>query len=376
MKKKNIIIITILLLLLATILFGLSWYLNKKRGVGTPSPIASFREFLGIGQRLSPTDSGQDFGADFEDNPLNDANYDKNNNGIPDWLEDLNGNGVIDGEEDLNGNGTADGIEDANNNGIPDIYEVPGGTGTGNVGDGDGTGPGGDIGDGNTGDGGDMGDGNWGDGGDTGPGEWPGGDDWGNGGNTGDGGDTGPGGSTGDGGTVTGTEPGTNTTRDEGNTVSFDTGSGIDFAWGDNFERLTEGIDTQACRVDDININFNEEELAMLRGLEERFNQIAEELYSRDVVEEQKSLYSQLKLKYYRLAELNSFCQQNAPLITDPKMQRKVATPFWNEGSQDSLAFTNYVVSTSDENSYGKKPAQNYENVATLLERIFRINIW
>lgn len=380
MKTKRIIIITIVLLLLAAILFGLSWYMNKKSG--TPSDkVISFREFLGIGQRLNFTDTDQDLGSDFETNPLNEQNYDKNNNGIADWLEDLNGNGITDGLEDLNGNGIADQLEDTNNNGIPDIYELPNtdiGGGQGNNTDG-----GGDT--GTIGDGGEPGDTDWDNDGDLGDGDWPGDDNWGGGTNPGDGGTIGdggniPGGNTGDTGSGTG--------QTEGSTISFSSISGDEFDWGDNFQEFTEEVGTASCRADDINIQFTEEELAILRAFEERYNQISAELYSREAVAEQRNLHGQLKLKYYRLAELNNFCEQISPRITDPKMQKRVPTPFWHDTNRDSKSFTNYTVSTSDLNNYGITAGNNnpnnkansvdkhWQNFATLFERMFRVNIW
>lgn len=363
MKTKRVIIITIVLLILASILFGFSWYLKKKGD--TPSDrIISFREFLGIGQRLTPGDTDQDFGSDFESNPLNDQNYDKNNNGIADWLEDLNNNGIIDGDEDLNNNNTPDRLEDANNNGIPDIYEninsIDGGTNPGES---------------------TTGNDGWEDGDGTGEGEWPGDDDWGDGTNPGDGGTIGDGGTT-EGGN---NNNGVNTAQVEGSIVSFDTGSNTDFNWSDAFATFTEGVGVQSCRADDITIQFTDEELANLRALEARYNQISDELYSREAVQEQRNVHNQLKLKYYRLVELNNFCAQNAPLITNPKMQKRVPTPFWHDNAKDSASFTNYVISTSDLNNYGTTDRTSGkanavhtkpQNFITLFERMFRVNIW
>lgn len=321
----------------------MSWYFSKKTTTDSPR-INSFREFLGIKNGNLPSGTNDnDFSTDFDgQNPMELQNYDTNSNGIYDWLEDLNGNGIIDGDEDLNGNGIPDRLEDANNNSIPDPWENTGSLDPDNgVDDND----------------------NWGD----------------------------DGGFGNDGGFNNGTinpETGTGTTTpidnnpvffpEEGDSLGFEISDFDNFNWGDSFSNFEFGeVDISSCRIDDINIQFTAEELVVLQALEERYMQISSELYSQETVTEQKNLYSQLKLRHARIAELVNFCEVNAPKIANADMQKRVPTPFWNDPSKDSDSFTNYQISTSEDNNYGTKPVQSdYRNFATLFERIFRINIW
>lgn len=390
MKLKRIVTIIIALLILAGLLFVASWYVARKNAEKNGATPLSFKEFLGIGNPALPGSMlDGELNGEFT-GPQKTIKYDNNNNGVNDWLEDMNNNGVLDGNEDNNNDGVLDGDEDTDNDGTrnrDDTYvestindidgTVIGSTSTTNP-DGTVTNPDGTI-------------TNPGNGGNPEAGENPGGFDGEpftpEGGNPGAGGNPGDNNNPGSAG-----NPGDNNNPNDGPGAGGSTNGGdTTISGGDNgygdindvpdsnpAERFNQRGVLQ-CSEDDMNIQFTTEELAQLRALQTRFNTIAEGLYEQDSVAEQKSLYSSLKIKSDDIKGLVLFCENNSPNITDPKMKRKIPTPFYR-GTQDNGTYTSNTSYTSEDNNSmpsNRKPLLNFPiNATTLFERLLRINIW
>ncbi len=388
MTFRRILIITIILLVLVGLLFGASWYVSRRTASRNGTTPLTFREFLGIGTPAAPGLPAQ---GEFVSQFTTDANADKNNNGVLDGEEDLNFNGSLDKNdivlsaagqktdvftaqiknaitvsalafsrfgdtnkntindwnEDVDGNGEIDGIQDKDQNGTIDGYDgglvIGGNPNSGNNGGTDGNPNGGNNGgaDGFPNDGGGFTNGTI----------MPSDTFGGAGGNPSSGTGATPGGPLPDNGTaVPPPLPGQNT-----------------------------AVTDNSCSVADTNIEFTAAEIARLNTLQARFDGIAATLYDDASTEQQNSFYSSFKIKEQQTAELVNFCRAKAPLITDPKMNIQVPTPFYHENSQDNNTFTNNAIVTSDysNNSSQYRPLLNFPITATtLFERLLRINIW
>lgn len=148
-------------------------------------------------------------------------------------------------------------------------------------------------------------------------------------------------------------------------------GDGDDFNW--DYGDILAG-----CRADDINIKFTEEEIQRLNVLQKMYDEIANSLYATDAVNAEIDNYLNYVLDKERVQELLSFCSSRAPLIADANLKRRVPTPFWNNPSSEVETFTNIKVYNSDHSNpnNGQWLVDNPKNIVTLVERMFRINIW
>jgi hypothetical protein len=124
------------------------------------------------------------------------------------------------------------------------------------------------------------------------------------------------------------------------------------------------GVTAPVCTTADVTISFNEDEIAELNKLQTRYNAIAGHLAGTDEIASEAALYGDYKLEEAKLAEMQNFCQTTAPLINDPVMQRRVPTPFWNNGTDKGTPFSTPV---------GSGPNAR---INVILERLLRINLW
>lgn len=388
MTLRKILIIVIVLLVLVGLLFGASWYASKRNAARNGTTPLTFRQFLGIG---TPAVPGKPVQGELVSQFTTDTTTDKNSNGVLDGEEDQNFNGTLDKDdliltpegqktdvfnnsvkgnitvsalvfsrfadgnanrindwnEDIDGNGALDGTEDLDNNGTIDGYDG------GLVIDGGQNGSEGLIPGGNPNGGGLPGD----SGGFTSGPFMPVG---------------GPLTSVGSGPGTNGNPSGTPTTMpgtlpDNGSTAPI------------NLPGKTPVLIDNSCSVADTNIEFTAAEIARLNTLQARFDGIAATLYDDASTEQQNSFYSSFKIKEQQTAELVNFCRAKASLITDPKMNIQVPTPFYHDNSQDNNTFTNNPIVTSDYsgNSSQYRPLLNFPiATTTLIERFLRINIW
>jgi len=360
MTFKRIIIIILVLLLIAGALFGISWYVAKRKAVQSGTTPLTFKEFIGIGTPRYPG-TIPDEGLTGEFTGV--IRHDQNGNGTNDWMEDRDGNDILDGNEDKNNNGQLDGDEDQDGDGINNRDENVNADENGggvdripNDGGGDdpfGPGSNNGGGDGGTNDpwgpGGDGGTDPWGPGGVDGPGGNGGGPDDGDGDGSGDGDGGGPDG------------PGV---------VIVD----VDVDPDDDFFDTTEAL---ACSAEDTNIEFTPSEIARLTQLQALFDNISETLYDDAAAEEQRALYTTFKIKTAQTKDLITFCENKSAQLPS-QMRIRVPTPLYNGGA-NANTFTNNPIALSEYNSssIGLRPIFDHPiTAATFVERLLRINIW
>ncbi len=123
------------------------------------------------------------------------------------------------------------------------------------------------------------------------------------------------------------------------------------------------------CTAADTNISFTPDEIAQLNALQAQFNTLNTDLATNDQVAAELATYSSYKLEEAKIAEMQSFCQATAPLLTNPAMQRHVPTPFWHDLTQDTETYTGGAVNNMVD---GNSPTAG----ESFLERILRINLW
>ncbi|MES2224780.1 MAG: hypothetical protein V4478_02215 [Patescibacteria group bacterium] len=163
-----------------------------------------------------------------------------------------------------------------------------------------------------------------------------------------------------------------------GSNGSFGTAGNISSAGNTNNDPLNPGTPSSvdgtttapngavlpSCSAADINIAFTDTELAELKRLQSRYNAIASRLAGTETIANEAALYDDYALEENRVIEMQNFCQSTAPLIADATMQRRVPTPFWNNGTAGSGGYTAPV---------GKSPNPLINNI---LEQLLRINLW
>ncbi len=375
MTLRRILTIIIVLLVLVGLLFGASWYISRRNAEKNGTTPLTFREFLGIG---SPAAPGQNVQNEFVSQFTTDTSADTNGNSVPDGEEDLNANGTLDKNdivispsgqktnifnssvkgsidtraivfsrfndtntnsindwnEDLNGNGDIDGIEDLDGNDVIDGY-----------GNGSGDGPtiGGE------------------------PGQNPDNGGFGNGGGF----TSGP---------ITPTD---NFPNDSGNpsdgpgTTPSGNTNGPDIEDDGAIDPITPGTAAveNSCSDADTNIDFTQAEIARLNILQNRFYTIAQSLRSDSDVQTELSNYDAFQVKASQALELYNYCQSKLPLITNPALQKRVATPFWRDPAKDSQTFLSPEGDLQGEMSINHSE-KSMPTLLRILQNVLHINLW
>lgn len=390
MTLRRILTIVIVLLVLVGLLFSASWYMSRRNAEKNGSTPLTFRQFLGIG---TPAVPGNTTSGEFVSQFTTDTTTDKNSNGILDGEEDQNLNGTLDKDdliltaegqktdvfnnsvkgsitvsalvfsrfadsnanrindwnEDIDGNGVLDGIEDLDGNGTIDGYDgglvISGGQ----------NGAGGLITGGNPNGGGLPGD---------------------NGGFT-----SGPlmpiGSGLGTSGNPYGV-PGTSSTSGSALGTTLSGSTPIKITDGDiNPIDLPAGGTSTAkyCSDADTNIDFTQEEIARLNILQGRFYTIAQSLHNDADVQTEISNYDAFQVKAAQTMELYDYCQSKLPLITNPDLQKRVATPFWRDETKDSQSFLSTDGPTQGELAIDHS-ASSIPVLMRILQNVLRLNFW
>lgn len=370
MTLRRILTVTIILLVLIGLLFGASWYFSRRTAEKNGTTPLTFRQFLGIGTPAAPGQTAQnEFVSEFTVDP----SADKNQNGILDGEEDLNFNGTLDKNdivisasgqradvfnervknsidskaivfsrfgdtntnrindwnEDVDQNGEVDGIEDKDGNGTIDGYDngglenPDGGNDSGGPGD---------------------------EGGFTNGPIMPIGGNPTPGGSPTDGPGTTPGGTAGVPGITEGEDP---VPPPETNTA----------------------VAEVFCSEADTNIEFTQAEIARLNILQNRFYTIAQSLRSDADVQTEISNYDAFQVKASQTLELYNYCQSKLPLITNPALQKRVATPFWHDTARDSQTFLSPDGPIQGEMSIDHSE-KSMPTLLRILQNVLHINLW
>lgn len=127
-----------------------------------------------------------------------------------------------------------------------------------------------------------------------------------------------------------------------------------------------------------MNITFTADEIARLRELQNRFYSIAGSLQSDASVSAELANYTAFKEKSDTLLELYGYCNAKAPLIGTVAYRTKVPTPFWRNAPKDGVGYR-YTGTLGLEpdplNAHTYNP-NNAQTAGSVLERIFRLNLW
>lgn len=129
------------------------------------------------------------------------------------------------------------------------------------------------------------------------------------------------------------------------------------------------GIDV-ACSDVDLNIPFTPTEQDALNKLNDRFQALYSSLYDDNNVSDEQATYDAVRFELEKVKELRRFCEDYSPKITPGYYTKRVATPFWTEGTKDSKGF----LGTGD-------PVQTY-NISgayadyTAIENLYKLHIW
>jgi hypothetical protein len=94
---------------------------------------------------------------------------------------------------------------------------------------------------------------------------------------------------------------------------------------------------SSGCSEADQNITFTPQELIELRGLQNRFYKVATTLHTDADVAAELSNYDTFNAKLQKLTQLNQYCAQSLPRITDATLKKAVPTPFWRDAARDNL---------------------------------------
>jgi hypothetical protein len=123
------------------------------------------------------------------------------------------------------------------------------------------------------------------------------------------------------------------------------TAIGSNKAAGDNSTITSTSATSTApvCSDADTTISFTADELAQLNQLQNRFYAIAQTLHTDADVATEIANHDAFAVKADQVTELYNYCASKLPLITDPRLQQHVATPFWNDSSTDSLTFLSFA---------------------------------
>lgn len=146
------------------------------------------------------------------------------------------------------------------------------------------------------------------------------------------------------------------------------------------------------CSDEDLNIEFTPSELARLKVLQAKFYAIADKLHTDTDANIELQNYDTFKTKAMQIKELYTYCQEKAPLVTDPIYQKRVPTPFWSEESRDSETFitpngpidtTGYPLNTERvprTQPFKQKDHQidlnDWPRLKHIIEYALRLNLW
>lgn len=272
-------VLKIILILIAAFALALLiiWLIGRNKSQKTGQNPLSFKQFLGLSTKTTP---GETVPGETSSTFTGDGSGNNTGNNGSGNGTNANGNGNGTG---INGNGGFGGASDNN----PQISNFTDG----------GLNPGGN----------------------------PGGGTGGNGGNPGGGGN----GSDGNG-------------SNGGNPTGSGSSTGGNPGGGDNGNPIGTGTTNEpVCSQEDTNIVFTADELAQLKELQNRFYTIAQTLHTDADVDTEVANHDAFAVKADQVTEMYNYCEQKLPLITDPHLQQRVATPFWHTDA-DSLSFINF----------------------------------
>ncbi len=126
------------------------------------------------------------------------------------------------------------------------------------------------------------------------------------------------------------------------------------------------------CSDADLNIIFTPQELADLKTLERRFYTIAESIRTDEDVAREVSNHDTFDIKGVQLQELLTYCLNKTPQLANPLYKKRVATPFWNNSSTDTLGFVTDSIETFQPivnlNDFGYGKGR--------LVKALRLNLW
>lgn len=139
----------------------------------------------------------------------------------------------------------------------------------------------------------------------------------------------------------------------------------------------TPTTQTPVCSQSDTQITFTPTEIARLRELERRFYATAEYLHTDEELAIETSNYDTFKLKTAKILEMYNYCQQKSPLLPDPLLHKRVATPFWIENDVDNSYLENALfLDLEDGADMVLTENRGVEILKRRFEPMFRINLW
>jgi hypothetical protein len=98
----------------------------------------------------------------------------------------------------------------------------------------------------------------------------------------------------------------------------------------------TGGSTAPVCGTADTTINFTPLQISELNALQNRFYSIAEALHTDQDTATELANHDAFALKAAQVTEMYNYCESKLPLITDPNLQQRVATPFWDAWNTSS----------------------------------------